>query len=173
MLTINIDKVNRGGGGDGGKVKPVKPNQTLCYKAILNRPYDNVIHVLCISKPVHQHIQNLTTLSSQPPSCQRQSFLPVITVSIYQYLCSLPHISICTVHWMGGCSIELLKPKTPDSVQHWRSNRYTKRPIITLPKWQDDIFQSESTCTPMLWISFWKWNRTSVNESVLYVACLL
>lgn len=51
---------------------PVKPNQTLlCCKAILNRLYDNMINVvLCISKQVHQYIQNLTTFSSEFPGYQ-------------------------------------------------------------------------------------------------------
>lgn len=51
---------------------PVKPNQTLlCCKAILNRSYDNMIHVvLCISKQVHQFMQNLTTFSSEIPGYQ-------------------------------------------------------------------------------------------------------
>lgn len=99
--------------------------------------------------------------------------MTVLRTSNQCFCLPVSHISICTVNWMGRCSIEPLKLYTPDIVQHWRSNRYTKRPIITLPKWQGDIFQTESTCTPMLWNSVWIQNRTSVNESVLYVACLL
>lgn len=43
---------------------------TLCYKAILNRSYDNMIRGLCDSKPVHQQIKNLTIFSSRNPSYQ-------------------------------------------------------------------------------------------------------
>lgn len=43
---------------------------TLCYKAILNWSYDNMIRGLCDSKPVHQQIQNLTIFSSRNPSYQ-------------------------------------------------------------------------------------------------------